>query len=269
MFYEALALAIASSYIFAIYAFQPVRLKYKSRDDLEVMQFRFYRVGMLSFILLALVPYLVQGEFVENIKFMGLIPGFTSNMNLQEDIKGIGYSAMFIVILFSSSIFQMLETDGDDEDDENVNERDGNQNERSFWYRDLVFAPITEELIYRGIVLLVVRKQIPNFLKFTPFLFGIAHVHHGWQLYCKRVALLQILISISFQFAYTSLFGYLSNWIYLKTQNLWAPIIVHLGCNYFGFPSFSISSDLLALRVVYFFLIFLGAGFALREYSAS
>ncbi|CAD7930832.1 unnamed protein product [Amoebophrya sp. A25] len=61
--------------------------------------------------------------------------------------------------------------------------------------RDLVFAPLFEEIVYRvcatRLLLLgnfnTSKNSIHRILLFSPLLFAFAHVHHGYNAYCDRV----------------------------------------------------------------------------------
>ncbi|CCE43845.1 CAAX protease self-immunity family protein [Candida parapsilosis] len=251
MLYELLAFAIASSYVFAIYFRQPSDLKSKDRNDISVIRYRLQRVTLLCVGLVILVPLLVPRTFKDNIRQIGIIPSLTKSGSISTDFINIVYSLCFINILFASSIFQIF-VEGYQSTIQNVFTTPMIYN-----FRDYIFAPITEELIYRGLVLLVVSKSCPNFIKYTPYLFGIAHFHHALQLYRKQTSNLScIAVSTLFQFTYTSIFGYLANWIYFTTDfNLWCPILVHSFCNFYGFPTLTIDSKRPVVHAVYYLLV--------------
>eukprot|EP00049_Salpingoeca_infusionum_P015423 m.299695 g.299695 ORF g.299695 m.299695 type:complete len:267 (+) comp15873_c0_seq1:2451-3251(+) len=96
--------------------------------------------------------------------------------------------------------------------------------------RDLVFAPITEELVYRGLVLAVLAPAIGVRAACwtSPLLFGFAHLHHllnGTPPF-----------TVLFQFLYTSLFGWMSAFTVLATDSVYAAMAAHAFCNTMGFP---------------------------------
>ncbi|KAI5964924.1 RCE1 [Candida margitis] len=261
MLYEILTLAIASSYVFAIYFQQPVYLQDRNRNDPKVIRYRLQRVTTLCVVLVIIIPSLVPGRFSDNLLQIGLVPGFTNSERVSTDLDNIWYSLKFINILFASSIFQIFI------EDYHSILHDLSTTPIIYHFRDYLFAPVTEELIYRGFVLLVVTKTCPSFIKYTPFLFGIAHFHHALHLYHKQSQkLLRIVISTLFQFAYTSLFGYLANWIYFKTDfNLWCPIVIHSFCNFYGFPTLAIDSRNFVIRIIYYVSIIGGLYYAYAE----
>lgn len=261
MFYEILTLAVASSYVFAIYFKQPTYLHNKDRNNLKVVRYRLQRVTILCVVLIIIIPLLIPGTFRDNIRQIGLIPGYTNSESTSANLINIWYALKFINILFVSSIFQIFVEDYHSTFD------DVYTTPLIYHFRDYVFAPITEELIYRGLILLVVTNTCPSFIKYTPYLFGVAHFHHALQLYRKEaLSLPQIVISTLFQFTYTSIFGYLANWLYLKTDfNLWCPIIIHLFCNLYGFPTLTVNSKKIMVHSIYYLLVIGGLYHTYRE----
>ncbi|TFK22023.1 Abi-domain-containing protein [Coprinopsis marcescibilis] len=109
--------------------------------------------------------------------------------------------------------------------------------------RTYIIGPITEEITFRACVLAVFhmggvsRKQM---IFLSPLTFGVAHVHHAWDTYNRYGrnldALKRALIGSSFQLFYTSVFGFLVAYVFVRTQSLAAPITAHIFCNTMGFP---------------------------------
>ncbi|KAI5958597.1 RCE1 [Candida theae] len=177
MIYESLTLAIASSYVAAIYFALPTHLRNKDRNNFKVIRHRLKRVTLLCAVLVLFIPLLIPGSFINNIRQVGLVPGLTTSGSISNDIASIWYSFKFINILFACSILQIyVESTLNDISNTPI----------LYHVRDYVFAPMTEELIYRGLVLLVVTKTCPHFVKYTPYLFGIAHFHHAIESYNSR-----------------------------------------------------------------------------------
>lgn len=52
-------------------------------------------------------------------------------------------------------------------------------------------------------------------------------------------ALKNALLTSSFQFVYTTLFGWYASYLFLKTGHLAPPVLSHSFCNIMGFPDFS------------------------------
>ena len=107
--------------------------------------------------------------------------------------------------------------------------------------RNLLVAPLSEEFIFRGILLSIL---VPFWSKIaaiaiSSILFGLMHTHHFWRsyyqskLFNKREA-----ISNLFQCIYTALFGAYASLTYLASGHLVTPILVHSFCNLNGLPDF-------------------------------
>ncbi|KAI2810174.1 CAAX prenyl protease [Blomia tropicalis] len=107
--------------------------------------------------------------------------------------------------------------------------------------RNLVVAPLTEEFIFRGIMLSVLT---PFWSKGTSalvssFLFGLMHAHHFFRtllLYGKLNR--DDAFKTIFQCIYTTLFGLYASMAYLRSGNLITPILLHWFCNLNGLPCF-------------------------------
>jgi prenyl protein peptidase len=99
--------------------------------------------------------------------------------------------------------------------------------------RNLIICPITEELVFRGSIIPLLlgcgfsRSQV---IFFSPFFFGAAHLHH--------VFAGASVIIVLFQFCFTSLFGWISAFIFVRTGSVLASILAHTFCNLMGFPEF-------------------------------
>ena len=121
---------------------------------------------------------------------------------------------------------------------------------REQWLRNLVVAPCCEEFTFRGVLVALLlsdrgdastagsqplRRIDVIFL--CPLFFGVAHVHHLWELcvVCGR-PLSQALAAVTFQMAYTAAFGALATALLLQTGTLAAPVTAHILCNAYGVP---------------------------------
>jgi prenyl protein peptidase len=109
--------------------------------------------------------------------------------------------------------------------------------------RNLIVAPFTEELTFRSCVIAVYHLSGTSRLKLiflTPLMFGLAHIHHAWEVYNRfgrnKASLQMALTSSSFQFAYTTLFGFLCSFLFLRTGSILVPFSAHMFCNSMGFP---------------------------------
>lgn len=107
-------------------------------------------------------------------------------------------------------------------------------------WRNLVVAPLTEEFVFRAcMVPLLALEGVPSLtiVLVTPLFFGAAHLHHLLDLTRhQRVPLRRAVLQVVFQFAYTTLFGWIATFLFLRTGHLAAPVVAHVFCNWAGFP---------------------------------
>ncbi|KAF9579058.1 CAAX prenyl protease [Lunasporangiospora selenospora] len=109
--------------------------------------------------------------------------------------------------------------------------------------RDFVIGPISEEMIFRACMVAITAQsgaKVSTMVFTLPLVFGIAHIHHGYETYVKkgrtRLALKNALVMSGFQFLYTTLFGWFATFLFLRTSNLLGPCLCHSFCNMMGFP---------------------------------
>ncbi|KAF5327380.1 hypothetical protein D9619_003896 [Psilocybe cf. subviscida] len=116
--------------------------------------------------------------------------------------------------------------------------------------RNYVIAPITEEIVFRSCVIAVHHlsgASLHSMIFLAPLTFGLAHIHHAYEAFHRygsdahaaRVAA----VSCTFQFAYTTIFGFLASYLFLRTGSVLPPITAHIFCNMMGFPN--IKSEIL------------------------
>ena len=110
-------------------------------------------------------------------------------------------------------------------------------------WRDFVAAPFTEEVLFRSVLVSLhthIRPSLPltTLIFVTPLYFGIAHIHHFYEytLTHPYTPLLPALLRSLTQLAYTTVFGWYATFIFLRTGNLWAVVLVHAQCNWMGLP---------------------------------
>ncbi|KZV99988.1 hypothetical protein EXIGLDRAFT_604880 [Exidia glandulosa HHB12029] len=110
--------------------------------------------------------------------------------------------------------------------------------------RNYIVGPITEEINFRSCVIavLLLGGFHPGRLVFTaPLAFGIAHVHHAWDLYNRfgqtRQALQRAVITCLVQLTYTTLFGAFCTFLFLRTGSVLPTFTSHIFCNLYGLPN--------------------------------
>lgn len=108
------------------------------------------------------------------------------------------------------------------------------------WLRNHIVAPFTEEFTYRSCMLpMLLQCFTPYTAVFSsPLFFGVAHFHHMLERIQHMTFNLALKISC-FQFAYTTLFGMYSAYIFYRTGHFISIFIVHSFCNHMGFPDFT------------------------------
>lgn len=113
-------------------------------------------------------------------------------------------------------------------------------NDLIFW-RNYIISPFTEEFVFRGCMLpiLVQTLTYKQSILIAPLFFGLAHLHHIIEGYfANQENMKHLLMQHLFQFSYTYIFGVYSCFLFLRTGNLFAGVVCHSMCNWFGFPNF-------------------------------
>jgi len=91
----------------------------------------------------------------------------------------------------------------------------------------------------------------------APFFFGVAHIHHIFHfIFIDKKPVLMSLVSVLFQFIYTTLFGWYSAFLYIQTNTVLAPFLAHAFCNSMGFPDFGGIKDSSFPKVLLFVYCF-------------
>lgn len=107
--------------------------------------------------------------------------------------------------------------------------------------RNLIIAPWTEEVVFRGCMVPVLLGSGMSPLRVTllsPLFFGVAHAHHAMTRLAKGERAQVVLIMTIFQFIYTSLFGSYATYAFIRTGSVMAVTLSHAYCNWMGLPDF-------------------------------
>lgn len=266
MFAWVSSLALAASYVAAIHVGKPPEIASLNRNNPIVIKYRIARISTLSIAILALLPWFLcltidkYPDYWTAFRQLGIIPGFTNSYSFSTDVYNIGKALCKILLLYCGPITNYLVT-GQARHlwDDFVDEFTTLQG-----FRDNVFAPITEELAYRGAVVSILQPYCSDFSLrvYSPLLFGLAHIHHGMQLhYIDKRPFSNVLLIVFAQWAYTTVFGVYANYFYIRAQeNLWCAIIVHMVCNLIGFPSFDMREEYPRWYMMYTAMLVVGAG---------
>lgn len=109
--------------------------------------------------------------------------------------------------------------------------------------RDVIIGPLSEELVYRGVIIAIYKNEGLNntqILRENFLYFGLAHLHHAVMSWLgDEVSLSRATTQGLVQLAMTGLFGtYACFWV-LKTGSIWPAVVSHMVCNYYGPPRLS------------------------------
>lgn len=109
-------------------------------------------------------------------------------------------------------------------------------------FRNLVAAPVIEEVVFRGCMTLILKASFYNFtmsqiILFGSLPFGISHLHHFLEHLKSGLSPKKALQRVLFQLLYTTVFGSLVFFIFLRTEQLLSIISIHMFCNFMEVPS--------------------------------
>lgn len=112
-----------------------------------------------------------------------------------------------------------------------------------YGFRNFVTGPITEEFVFRACVIalfLASPSSATTLIFVTPLFFGVAHVHHAYELFTEdnEYPPHVIFLTTLFQFIFTTIFGWYAAFLFLRLGSVWPCIAVHVLCNSLGPPSF-------------------------------
>ncbi|KAI8595530.1 hypothetical protein EDD21DRAFT_390997 [Dissophora ornata] len=112
--------------------------------------------------------------------------------------------------------------------------------------RNYIAGPVAEEFIFRACMVAIAAcsgGSMRGMVFGLPLVFGIAHLHHGYESYVKkgrtRQALIQAGLIALVQLAYTTLFGWFATYLFLRTSSVLGPCLSHSFCNMMGLPDVS------------------------------
>lgn len=234
-----ISVVVALAYVVSIHAFKPPTINGKSRDHVEVIRHRIRRVLVLCVGLVMSVPLVVTVlEYGASLSGLGhvysrllLVP-----TSVRAEVGNCGYCLGMICALYVGPILNLVYEHGP----ENVARWLCRQYTSLHGFRDHVFAPVTEELIYRAVIITVMTTtdfDDTRVMVFTPILFGVAHIHHAYELIKhQHMEIKPVMMSAALQMSYTTLFAIIVNYVFMKYHTFWGCVIIHSGCNLMGFP---------------------------------
>lgn len=298
-----LSIYISASYVAAVYTTSKGFEDYPSgRDDPRVIKRRMKSISGVMIINMIVVPLLIRNlrstiddrSFKDAFLDMGLIPGRyrDGHWDLITYIRDVGKSMALVALLYvgpltDSLLYYVCVPD-------KFVLKDIKDEIFSIWgIRNYLFAPLTEEFFYTSMLMNTYLSLYPNekltykiLIWRTPLFFGLAHMHHAYEMYQQGTSSLPtICMNTIIQTIYTTLFGSLTNYAFLRTGgNLWSCVVLHSLCNYFGFPESSrlvmhytivktsksiyVNKLLNIWKKCYIALLFMGVLFFKNNYSA-
>ncbi|KAJ1454737.1 hypothetical protein M885DRAFT_424340, partial [Pelagophyceae sp. CCMP2097] len=103
-----------------------------------------------------------------------------------------------------------------------------------------VIGPATEEVVFRSCMvplLLEADLGLGRTIFCSPLFFGVAHLHHlKRRLVDERANAGRALLETAVQFAYTTLFGAYTTFVFVRTGHVAAAVACHVFCNVMGLP---------------------------------
>ncbi|XP_068212854.1 CAAX prenyl protease 2 [Palaemon carinicauda] len=113
-----------------------------------------------------------------------------------------------------------------------------NTAQNPIWWRNQVVAPFSEEFTFRACMLPILLQCFPSgkAIFIAPLFFGVAHLHHAVDRFRVGIELPAVILISCFQFLYTSVFGFYSSFLFIRTGHFLPLFAVHAFCNHMGLP---------------------------------
>ena len=281
------SILISSSYVLALYfkSSHTVNRTF-NRNDPVVIKDRLRRSIAITILNLIILPFVVKyiiasdDSTADILNNLGLLPGVKiQDNNNKSSLLGLAFefsqysfkttlldnfkTLLLFIILFIGPLFANVYYGL------NYLLEDIVAYPRWEFLRDLVISPLTEELIYTCCITSIFIPLIHDgsvdansILIFTPLLFGMAHLHHAVELYrSHQHKLIAIVLTCLLQMMYTTLFGTITNYIFVRTGSIWCCFISHAFCNANGLPALTIHSNSKFIKLFYNFLLIIGIFF--------
>lgn len=226
------AVAISSSYVLGIHVFGRKGL---SRDDPRVIKSRMVGCTIGTAGAVYLFKYLMGHNDPDPTTLLPLL-GIRKSGLVPAIVNTIGLTGTLFAGPILQSIIELLS--GNNTAIENLLTE---ENGKLLAFRAYVMAPVTEELVFRACLVPLMRPFFTDagLTAAVPLFFGFAHAHHLLEkIFILRQDFTSAIIQTVVQLTYTTIFGALSTFMYLKTAQLPAVIAMHTLCNIMGLPDF-------------------------------
>jgi len=253
LLYALVALAVPCSYVGLIYAFDDRQCHRNHPDSVKK---RFAAVVLNNVVGMAVTYALLSWNYDSPLHQMG----FRSLSNtlmacvLPTLLTALFYTGTWMDMMLDGSWRELLDWRGWVHSMQDL-----------LWIRHTLMAPVTEELAFRScstsLLLHCFGWRVALFA--SPLAFALSHFHHidddrrqghTWQ---------EALVGRGFQAVYTYLFGVYATFLFLRTGNIFAPILSHSLCNNLGVPNLDLRTPRNNPTVRAIRMLSLLAGFAL------
>jgi membrane protease YdiL (CAAX protease family) len=116
-------------------------------------------------------------------------------------------------------------------------------------FRNIIFAPLIEEIAFRSCMIPVMLNagfSSTAAIFLTPIFFGLAHIHHVFtddnevvkvKFGMVKRKIRKVYLVALLQATYTTVFGFICSFLFIRTGTVMAPFFAHIFCNYMGLPS--------------------------------
>ncbi|KAK9457192.1 CAAX protease self-immunity-domain-containing protein [Dipodascopsis uninucleata] len=210
-----------------------------SRDSSEVIQARVIAISIGSIICLAITLKFLEGyqqynSDVNDISGQSIVEIFKiDHLSFNDLIRSsIGITG----ILFIGPVFETILP----ENLKNILTEVRWTFSNWVGWRNYVIAPFSEELVFRACIVsieLACGLSPVKAIFLCPLYFGVAHLHHAYEVYVVDPASFRIAVVQSFiQLIFTTVFGWYATFLFLRTDSLWPPVLAHAFCNCMGVP---------------------------------
>lgn len=262
---------ISSSYVFSLYLI-PARIRSKSRDDPVHMKYRMVASSIATCgCALMVVGYMCAEQIAGPQYSMVAVLGLRLDSLVWSVVQTLGLMTMFYVGPLIAQLWTVYAIGLSDIDYEgrtiprketgmvSASIRDANRarldylrgvlrgftrEDRLFLFRNLVFAPLSEEVAFRALMLPLLHPAFSCGLGWSttavallnPAFFSCAHLHHIYEKLRSGHSVKAAVLSTLLQMMYTGIFGFVAAMLLLLSGNLAAPVTAHIICNCVGLP---------------------------------
>jgi len=251
--------AVSFAFVISLYILVPPKIRRLDRNDAVQIRYRSMATMAVCAGAVFSYPFIFCDNASTSTSTWRSIPAFSFNVNL----KAIGGALVHTASLYLGPILRnMLEVNEISKQQGSCTMHEycanlysynvspivsalffpSNQSERWVCLRNLVVAPLVEEIAFRGCIvppLASTGMQTSTVCCISPLFFGVAHGHHAILKLRNGERPLRVLLHTFFQFFYTSLFGSYTSYAYLRTGSILAVSLSHAFCNGMGLPNLS------------------------------